>query len=349
MTRIFVTGLAALLAAPMPASAALLAVDAPRISAAPVPMIAAPASASALSANLAPSLPAMTASLSPAPAAIPAPAAPAVPAAPLGSGLKMAKEEHEKWLGSVVGLLSGTRTGRRVLRDIDAMAARGGRPVLLDVKAIANNGEFRYDSDLLVMDAGHLKRDPRQSAPILAHELQHVLQRAKNIPTDALELEIESYTVENRVWSELGVEPEPGSFARQVRRRLTKDLRGFVNWLGNEYKQNIPLYGSSLDAYVARLGKKLAAAERSAAATRRKRAAVERVLRSMRDNGMSEAAVEAHRQEDWEPLDRSLRDGAANRGWIERDLRLLAEPEGRERFRAYVRGVIRRARALSTR
>lgn len=278
------------------------------------------------------------------PSAMPATPPPAGDA-PLGSGLRMARSEHESWLNAVVGLLTGTRTGRRVLRDIGRLAASRGVPVLLDVNPIGNNGEFRYDSDLLVMDSGHLKRDPYQSAPILAHELQHVLQRAMNLPVDALELEIESYTVENRVWTELGAKPEVGTFARPVRNRITKDLPGFVAWLGGEYENNIPLYGSTIDAYVARLNKNLATTYAAEKRTRRKRVAVERVLESMRANGMSEDSIAAHRREDLEPLDRSLRDGAVNRTWMERDILMLSEPEGRERFRAYVRGVIRRVRA----
>ncbi|MCM2304014.1 MAG: hypothetical protein NDJ72_04885 [Elusimicrobia bacterium] len=287
-----------------------------------------------------------TAAVPPAAPEIPAPAIDA-PAAPLGAGLRMARAEHEPWLNAVVGLLSGTRTGRRVLRDIDRLAAARGVPVMLDVKAIGNNGEFRYDSDLLVMDSGHLKRDPFQSAPILAHELQHVLQRAMELPADALELEIESYTVESRVWSELGVEPEAGSFARMARSRLLKDAAGFAKWLGKHYKNNIALYGSTMDGYVAALEKKLESSLRSEAKTRRKIKAVERVLESMRANGMSEDAIAAHRREDLEPLERSLRDGAVNRGWIERDLLRLKEPAIRERFAAYSRGVMRRARSLS--
>ncbi len=279
--------------------------------------------------------------------AVAPPSASAAPASPLGSGLRMARSEHEPWLAAVVGLLSGTRTGRRVLRDIDRLAAVRGVHVMLDVKAIGNNGEFRYDSDLLVMDSGHLKRDPLQSAPILAHELQHVLQRAMELPADALELEIESYTVESRVWSELGVEPESGSFARMARTRLLKDAVGFVKWLGEQYKNNIPLYGSTMDAYVAALTKKLEASRRTEAKTLRKIKGVERVLASMRANGMSEDAIAAHRRDDLEPLERSLRDGAVNRGWIERDLARLSEPAIRERFRAYARGVLRRAHALS--
>ncbi len=272
---------------------------------------------------------------------------PSIPAAPRGSGIRMARAEHEPWLKSVVDLLEITRTGRRVLRDIDALALRRGVPILLDVKPIGNNGEFRYDSDLLIMDSGHLKRDPYQSAPILAHELQHVLQRALEIPTDALELEIESYTVESRVWTELGVEPDAGTFARDARTRLTKDLPGFVKWLGEKYKNNIPLYGSTMDAYVARLEKNLVTAKKAEKTTQRKIAAVKRVLESMFANGMSEEAIAAHAREDLEPLERSLRDGAVNRGWIELDLLRLYEPANRASFRAYARGVIRRARSLS--
>lgn len=259
----------------------------------------------------------------------------------------MARSEHEAWLTSVVELLSVTRTGRRVLRDIDALALRRGVPILLDVKAIGNSGEFRYDSDLLIMDSGHLKRDPFQSAPILAHELQHVLQRALELPADALELEIESYTVESRVWNELGVEPEAGTFARGARKHLKKDFPGFVTWLGEQYKNNIPLYGSTMDAYFARLEKNLARAKKAEAKTHKQIKALERVLESMKANGMSEEAIAAHRREDMEPLERSLRDGAVNRAWTERDLLRLKDPTIRARFRAYGRGVARRARALS--
>jgi len=267
--------------------------------------------------------------------------------APLGSGLRMARAEHEDWLSMVVALLSGTRTGRRILRDIDRLAVSRGVPILLDVSHISNNGEFRYDSNLLVMDAGHLKRDPYQSAPILAHELQHVLQRAMSLPSDALELEIESYTVESRVWTELGVEPAPGSFARDARKRLRKDLAAFVQWLSVQYSDNIPHYGNAIAAYRARVEKKLEKAKRSEEKMLRKRASVERVLESMRANGLPEKAIAAHRRDELDPLDVNLRDAAVNRGWIERDLRLLDDPVSLERFRAYARGVIRRARSLS--
>lgn len=326
----------------IPFAPALVPVDAAASAALPVKAAIIPALSAAVDAGD-PSHPAMFDGAAAQPPSVAVPDARAT----LGSGLHMARPEHDAWLSSVIGVLSASRTGRRVLRDIDALAAKRGVPVMLDVKAIGNNGEFRYDSDLLIMDSGHLKRDPYQSAPILAHELQHVLQRALELPADALELEIESYTVESRVWSELGIEPEKGSFARMARQRLLKDAPAFAKWLGGQYKNNIALYGSTMQAYIARLEKNLARAKRAEAQTRRKLAAVERVMESMRANGMSEEAVAAHRREDLEPLERSLRDNLVNRAWTERDLLRLKEPSIQGAFRAYARGVMRRARALS--
>lgn len=346
---------------PAPALAAALARPAAAVPARPASASPVPAAAAAAREALSRETPALSALYDGARAA-PAAEDPAVPmgpaaplaiepaaaaALPLGSGLRMAREEHAEWLASVTALLAATRTGRRVLRDIDALAAAKGRPTLLDVQPIGNNGEFRYDSNLLIMDSGHLKRDPYQSAPILAHELQHVLQRAMRLPTDALELEIESYTVESRVWSELGVEPAARTFARQARRHLLKDLPGFVNWLSHQYSDNIALYGGSLDAYKKQVEKKRVKAERARARTLKKKLAVERLLDSMGAAGHPDWAIEAHRREALEPLERSLRDGETEMRWIERDLKLLSEPESRERFRAYARGVIRRARSLS--
>jgi len=266
---------------------------------------------------------------------------------PLGAGLRAANSEDEPWLADVVATLARTRTGRRVLRDIAALEAERGHPTLVLIKAISNNGEFRYDSDLLVMDAGHRKRAPEQVAPIFAHELQHVLQRAMGLPADAQELEIESYTVENRVWSELGVEPETRSFARQVRRRITKDAEEFIAWLNGEYKNNRPLHGGTMDDYVnwlkekePKLAKRFARAEKDLARARR-------VVDAMRAEGKPESAITAFVQDDVEPVERRLRNLAYEKKWIEQDLAALSTPEGRKRFRDYSRGVIRRARALS--
>ena len=240
-----------------------------------------------------------------------------------------------------------SKTGRRVLRDIDALSARRGHPTLVVVKRIANNGEFRYDADIVVMDAAHRRRDPAQVAPIFAHELQHVLQRAMGLPADALELEIESYTVENRVWSELGVEPEPRSFARMARARLLRDTDEFITWLGEQYKENHALHGETDAAYSRWLEEQAEKIARRVKRAEKDLRAAKRVAERMKAEGKPESAVRSFIQDDVEPVERRLRDLAAERDWNLRSQALMADPVARAGFRAYSRGVIRRARALS--
>lgn len=279
-------------------------------------------------------------------AASPAPvAAPAAPA--LGSGLRVADDADEPWLADLVGTLMRSKTGRRVLRDIDALSAKRGHPTLVVVKRIANNGEFRYDADIVVMDAAHRRRDPAQVAPIFAHELQHVLQRAMGLPADALELEIESYTVENRVWSELGVEPEPKTFARMARARILRDTDEFIKWLGEQYKENHALHGETDAAFSSWLTEQAEKIERRVKRAEKNLRAARRVAEKMKAENKPESAVRSFIQDDVEPIERHLRDLAAERDWNIRSQALMADPVARAAFRAYSRGVIRRARSLS--
>jgi hypothetical protein len=265
----------------------------------------------------------------------------------LGAGLRVADPAHAAWLAELNEALARSKTGRRVLRDIARLERTRGNPTLVVVKPIGNNGEFRYDSDLLVMDAAHLKRPAEQTAPIFAHELQHVLQRALGLPADALELEVESYTVENRVWSELGVRPARGSFALMARRRLLKDADGFLVWLSEQYKDNRVLHGETTESYAGWLRKKRTGVGRRIARAEKELEKARRVAAAMRAEGKPEAAVRSFVQDDVEPVERRIRDSLVEKNWIERDLGILSTAEGRRRFRAYSRGVIRRARALS--
>lgn len=275
------------------------------------------------------------------------PAVPSAAPAALGDGLRAMRADDEPWLASVVGELMRTRTGRRVLRDIARLETRRGHPVLVEVAHISNNGEFRYDSDILVMDASHRRSDPVLTAPIMAHELQHVLQRALELPTDALELEIESYTVENHVWSELGVQPPAGSFAAQARRRLLKGGDVFVAWLAKQYKNNFALHGRTLEEYAGKVAEQRAATVKRIARAQKDIATAERALATMRAAGLEESAVLAHMRDTLEPALRRLKEATVTLAWCDRDLALLSDDAARARFRAYSRGVIRRARSLA--
>lgn len=283
----------------------------------------------------------------PAPRLAVAPDAPARAAASV-EALRAAKGEDAEWLASVLAALRRSRTGRRVLGEVDALAARRGRPVMVDVARLSNNAEVRYDSGLLVMDRNLRRQEPALAAPIMAHELQHVLQKAVAVsPADALEMEIESYTVEARVWDELGLVPPEGSFARQAKTLLQKDPDAFFGWLGEQYKTNRLLHGGSLESYIRWLEQGRERALRRAARQEKAAAEARRVLAAMAGAGVPAEQVEAHRHDELLPAEARLRETRLTLKWLERDLGLLSTPEGRKRFRDYSRGVIRRARALS--
>lgn len=280
-------------------------------------------------------------------AAEPAPvAAEAAPLPPVES-LRVTREGDKAWLGEVMAALSESRTGRRVLADVEALARRRGRPVIVDVAAISNNAEVRYDSGLLVMDKNLRKKEPHHAAPILAHELTHVLQKsAESIPVDALEMEIEAYTVEARVWDELGVTPKKGSFARTAKTRLQKDPDAFFAWLAEEYSKNRVLHGTTMDSYVEWLELQREKSLKKIARYEKRIAEAQGVIDAMSAAQMPREQIDAHRREEFGPAMRDRRDEKITLAWIDRDLQLLSTPEGQARFREYSRGVIRRARAM---
>lgn len=269
----------------------------------------------------------------------------AVEAGPV-EGWRAAKPDDAQWVGSVMEALRGSRTGRRVLSDVEELARRRGRPVIVDVAKISNNAEVRYDSGLLVMDRNHRRKDPALAAPIMAHELQHVLQKAQGLPVDALEMEIESYTVEARVWDELGLAPAPRSFARMAKSRLQRDPDAFFAWLGEQYDKNRLLHGGTMESYVTWLELQREKSRKKLKRYRRRIAEAERVMQTMAEAKVPAKQIDAHRHDELLPAQADLRGEELTLSWIERDLARLATEEGREAFRAYSRGVIRRARAM---
>lgn len=260
---------------------------------------------------------------------------------------RAAKGEDAEWIASVMEHLRESKTGRRVLDDVEALARRRGRPVIIDVAALANNAEVRYDSGLLVLDKGNRKKHPRLFAPIMAHELTHVLQKAADfIPVDALEMEIESYTVEARVWDELLLPVPKSSFALKAKTRLQKDPDAFFAWLADEYKKNRILHGTSMESYVEWLNVQREKSVKKLARYDKRVAAAERVIQTMTEAKMPQSQIDAHRAEEIEPALRDRKDEETTLAWIDRDLKLLSTPEGQKRFRDYSRAVIRRARAM---
>lgn len=264
--------------------------------------------------------------------------------------LSIADPAHGRWLGEVVRAAWTSRTGRRVLSQVARLSNQRGRPIsvfLTDLRA--NNGEYVYDWDMIQLGQHYLKKDPVEAAPTLVHELLHVVQKSLVLPTDAIEMELEAYMVTFDVMRELGVPFEKGSFYKSAYRKFQGPLPEFVKWLTKEYSGNYSLIGSRLSKYVAALEKRRDKYRRSLARLDKRIASTRKAIEEMARTGQDAAAIETYRGDALAKLEMDKRQEELNLSWVERDLKMLATPDGRERYRAYARRVMSYTRKVHAR
>jgi hypothetical protein len=250
-----IAGLLALLLA-VPGEARIIAVPrlTPSISAMPRLPLASLAGRNHVGSG-APSL-TLTPSLLPSAPYIPAHALPVAPAAPgnepLGVDFDGAGERSEEpvsplqpssWLDvedirvahildEAAEIAGQTKVGRRVMQE--AAKLLGGAPLPVDVLDLGrNHGEYDYLDRRLRLNRKLLRPEARaQLAATLVHELRHVIQHTQGVPAEAIEMEIEAHLDDLALMRELGVEPPPKTFARQLARALEVGPERFVEILG---------------------------------------------------------------------------------------------------------------------
>ena len=145
--------------------------------------------------------------------------------------LSVSDPEAQAAVDRAVRLAKRTRVGRAALRD--AEAALAGASLAVDVLDLQrNHGEFDYLAGRLRL---HEKLTlPGQEATLagtLVHELRHVAQHALGIPSNAREMEIEAHLDDLALLQELGLEPPPKTFARQLADALAKGEDAFLELL----------------------------------------------------------------------------------------------------------------------
>lgn len=259
----------------------------------------------------------------------------AVPVAPLPASISVADPKDAAWLASVIAVARQSRTGRRVLKQIDGLLKTRGRPLTMVVTTLgANNGEYVYDWEILRMGAHYRKGEPAAAAPILVHELLHVVQKEYGLPTDALELELEAFAVTLMVYHELGLPLPPRSFEKQVDKNFRGPLKDFVSWLAKEYKTNLSIR-DGLEAYQETLEERAESEESSLKRLEKRLAKQEAIIQGMRDSGQPSEMIKTYAAEQLGPIKLKMMETRANLKWARRDLDLLSTPEGVARYRAY--------------
>ncbi len=156
---------------------------------------------------------------------------PVSPAQPSG-WLDISDERVAAALDAAGELAGQTKVGRRVLEE--AAKLLGSMPLAVDVLDLGkNHGEYDYLDRRLRLNRKLLRPEARaQLAATLVHELRHVIQHTQGVPAEAIEMEIEAHLDDLALMRELGFEPPPKTFARQLAEALKEGPERFVEILG---------------------------------------------------------------------------------------------------------------------
>lgn len=258
----------------------------------------------------------------------------------LPASFSVADKEDSAWVAAVIEAARASRTGRRVLKKIDELHQQRGHPVTIVVTRLeANMGEYDYDWEMVRMGAHFRKGTPAEAAPVLIHELLHVVQKEGGLPVDAIELELEAFGVTLKMIDELGLPFKPRSFERQVYKNFRRPLPEFVAWLTEQYSGSQSLR-SGIKAYLKTLAEQEEAAQSAIARLEKRKAKQEAIIKAMRKSGQSKKVIKAYSLGQLAPIKAKLIEKRAILDWIHRDIDLLSTPEGAARYRAYSRRVM---------
>lgn len=295
--------------------------------------------------------PSLTRPSSPVMPAVPALPSSAVPDAP-APAIVAAVPSDAAWLSRVLETAQTSRTARAVLRDVAELTARRGRPVAVTFSRESKGAAFDYDTDLVFIGTGVRKKPLTTGATALMHELRHVLQKEWGLPTDAIELELDAYMTDFAVGTELNDPIVPGSYDARAAKAFKRGVEPFLRFVQREYPDNIRVTGrgrGTVEAYVEELSRLRALEAKDAHRLTGAIAKLARVEEGMRRERYPESKIAAFHANEVAPLEKRLADLTSVLSWRDRDLALLATPEGRERFKAFARYARRRARAVHKR
>lgn len=152
-------------------------------------------------------------------------------------------------LDRAVALARTTRAGRRALDEAERILNEQGRTMPVKVLALGrNHGEYDYVEKSMRLHKA-LFQEGREAdlAGTIVHELTHVAQHSLGIPSNALEMEIEAHLTDLAMLQELGLEPPPNTFARQLFDALRQDPKKFIALIQSAVPGTVFLGDSSFD------------------------------------------------------------------------------------------------------
>jgi len=276
-------------------------------------------------------------------AAAPAFSAP-VPALP--GYLSVANPADGVLLASIIQAAQASPAAVSVLAQVARAAEARGRPVVVEILKMKEAGTYNLDWGVLSLRRKDMSDSARENVSTVIHELEHLLQTQKNVPSDLLETELEAYVVDFRVQRELGVQPKPGSYDEKAQITFRSGLEPFMEYLRGQYPEDAQLHKTRSKAYEARLRRGLEGSVEELKRLSTDRTDRELVMTQMVRLGHSEVEIKNYAQDSIAPIDAAIQTLERAIAWSIKDIAIISSPESRARARGYARNVIRRARAF---
>lgn len=267
----------------------------------------------------------------------------------LYSWFRIADPAHAAALAAILEAAGESATGRAALAKLKAMLRSRKRPLVFEFTRQVNSHAYvDWQTDVVRLGTAMLKEDPAHAAPVLIHELTHVLQKSRRLPYHAFELELEAFLVTLKSARELNVKYGRSDFMRKTQLKFAGDLDEFIDWLhaGHDQKENFRLLSGSRDEFLRKLEERLESAAKSVAAAARTVARRQATYAQMKDAAYLPDALENYRRQEVEPAREKLRAAEGNYALVERDLKLLRSPNGYLRYRRFADDVRAMAKRL---
>ncbi len=269
----------------------------------------------------------------------------AEPVPELPSFLSVANPEHAEWLAQVYQEALKSRSARRVLKQIQELTGSGREPVIIEVVDYqdSNEAEFAYDWELVRLGSHMKKWAPVDAAPSFIHELSHVVQKAEELPSFAVELELEAYTYSLKVARELGIKFRKGHFLETLSRTFKRSVRHFTDFISEDYGDSMTLADDSFEAIEVKLRRQKAASERAIKKLEGYLKARRKTYKLLKAARLPPKLLRSYRVHEITATQKDIIDYEANLYWLHRDLRILRTEAGRRRYLEYARRVFQDA------
>ncbi|TBR16861.1 hypothetical protein EPO15_18245 [bacterium] len=267
----------------------------------------------------------------------------------LYSWFRIADPAHAAALAAILEAAEESATGRATLSKLKAKLRSRKRPLVFEfTKQVNSHAYVDWETDVVRLGTSMLKEDPAHAAPVLIHELTHVIQKSRRLPYHAFELELEAFLVTLKSARELGVTYKRGDFMRATQLKFKGDLDEFIDWLhaGHDQKENFRLLSGSRDEFLRKLEERLDAEAKKVATAARTVARRQATYEQMKAASYLPSALENYRNQELEPAREKLRSAQGSYGLVERDLRLLRSVNGYLRYRHFADDVRAMAKRL---